>query len=95
MTDTRLTSSATRADGASPVLAVQNLSVSFRGRSGENQALKGISFAIYPGEIVAVVGESGSGKSVTSLAVMGLLASSGRIDRGSMQFRDRRGEVHA
>ena len=40
MTDTRLTSSATRADGASPVLAVQNLSVSFRGRSGENQALK-------------------------------------------------------
>ncbi|EPK6432563.1 ATP-binding cassette domain-containing protein, partial [Klebsiella pneumoniae] len=95
MTDTRLTSSATRTDGASPVLAVQNLSVSFRGRSGENQALKGISFAIYPGEIVAVVGESGSGKSVTSLAVMGLLASSGRIDRGSMQFRDRRGEVHA
>lgn len=95
MTDTRLTSSATRADGASPVLAVQNLSVSFRGRSGENQALKGISFAIYPGEIVAVVGESGSGKSVTSLAVMGLLESSGRIDRGSMQFRDRRGEVHA
>ncbi|KPU01862.1 hypothetical protein AN697_24835, partial [Enterobacter cloacae subsp. cloacae] len=78
------------------MLAVQNLSVSFRGRSGENQALKGISFAIYPGEIVAVVGESGSGKSVTSLAVMGLLASSsGRIDRGSMQFRDRRGEVHA
>lgn len=53
MTDTRLTSSATRTDGASPVLAVQNLSVSFRGRSGENQALKGISFAIYPGEIVA------------------------------------------
>ena len=43
MTDTRLTSSATGADGASPVLAVQNLSVSFRGRSGENQALKGIN----------------------------------------------------
>lgn len=51
MTDTRLTSSATRADGASPVLAVQNLSVSFRGRSGENQALKGISFAIYPAKL--------------------------------------------
>ena len=95
MTDTRLTSSANSAAGSSPVLDIRDLSVSFRGRSGENQALKGISFAINPGEIVAVVGESGSGKSVTSLAVMGLLANSGRIDRGSMQFRDRGGKVHA
>ena len=87
MTDTQRTSPATRAALPSPVLAIQDLSVSFHGRSGENQALKGISFAIHPGEIVAVVGESGSGKSVTSLAVMGLLANNGRIDRGSMQFR--------
>jgi len=80
---------------AEPVLAIQDLSVSFRGRSGEHQALKGISFALYPGEIVAVVGESGSGKSVTSLAVMGLLAASGRVDSGSMLFRDRQGTCHA
>ena len=95
MTDTQRTSPATRAASASPVLAIQDLSVSFHGRSGENQALKGISFAIHPGEIVAVVGESGSGKSVTSLAVMGLLANNGRVDRGSMQFCDRSGNVHA
>ena len=95
MTDTQRTSPATRAASPSPVLAIQDLNVSFHGRSGENQALKGISFAIHPGEIVAVVGESGSGKSVTSLAVMGLLAASGRIDGGSMQFRDRKGQLHA
>jgi len=94
MTDTLLTSNAASVAGSEPVLAIQDLSVSFRGRSGENQALKGISFNIHQGEIVAVVGESGSGKSVTSLAVMGLLAASGRIDRGSMQFRDRQGNAH-
>ena len=95
MTDTQRTSPASLAASPSPVLAIQDLSVSFHGRSGENQALKGISFAIHPGEIVAVVGESGSGKSVTSLAVMGLLANNGCIDRGSMQFCDRSGNVHA
>lgn len=94
MTDTLLTPNAASVAGSAPVLAIQDLSVSFRGRSGENQALKGISFNIHQGEIVAVVGESGSGKSVTSLAVMGLLAASGRIDRGSMQFRDRQGKAH-
>ncbi|PLR23645.1 glutathione ABC transporter ATP-binding protein GsiA [Pantoea endophytica] len=94
MTDTLLTSNAASVAGSEPVLAIQDLSVIFRGRSGENQALKGISFNIHQGEIVAVVGESGSGKSVTSLAVMGLLAASGRIDRGSMQFRDRQGNAH-
>lgn len=57
----------------SPVLRVEDLSVSFSGRSGKNLALKGVSFTLNKGEIVAVVGESGSGKSVTSLAVMGLL----------------------
>jgi len=48
MTDTQRTSPATRAALPSPVLAIQDLSVSFHGRSGENQALKGISFAIHP-----------------------------------------------
>ena len=96
MTDTTfLTAPASVADTRSaPVLAIQDLCVSFRGRSGVHQALKGISFAIHPGEIVAVVGESGSGKSVTSLAIMGLLAASARTERGSIFFRDRAGKEH-
>ncbi|MGP4131200.1 ABC transporter ATP-binding protein [Pantoea tagorei] len=95
MTDTsRLPDAASVADSArAPVLAIEHLSVSFRGRSGSHQALHDVSFAIQPGEIVAVVGESGSGKSVTSLAVMGLLAASARIDGGAIRFRDRTGET--
>lgn len=78
----------------SPVLRVEDLSVSFSGRSGKNLALKGVSFTLNKGEIVAVVGESGSGKSVTSLAVMGLLAPSATVERGTIHFSPRSGASH-
>ncbi|MEE3652189.1 MULTISPECIES: ABC transporter ATP-binding protein [unclassified Brenneria] len=77
-----------------PVLEINDLSVSFSGRSGKHLALKGISFTLNKGEVVAVVGESGSGKSVTSLAVMGLLADAARIERGSVRFTGRDGRQH-
>ncbi|WP_371327836.1 MULTISPECIES: ABC transporter ATP-binding protein [Dickeya] len=77
-----------------PVLEIDDLSVSFRGRSGSHLALNGVSFCINKGEVVAVVGESGSGKSVTSLTVMGLLADSARIERGAIRFTDNHGQCH-
>jgi len=85
---------ATGSGTPSPVLRVEDLSVSFSGRSGKNLALKGVSFTLNKGEIVAVVGESGSGKSVTSLAVMGLLAPSATIERGAIHFTPRSGASH-
>ncbi len=80
-----------------PLLDVRNLTVEFpQSRVGRASvpaqqsqavpvvaAVRDLSFAIAPGEVLGLVGESGSGKSVTSLAIMGLLpptaALSGRI----------------
>lgn len=79
----------------SPILQINDLSVTFSGRQGKTQALKGVSFSINKGEVVAVVGESGSGKSVTSLSVMGLLPDSAYINGGSVNFFGRDGTRHA
>jgi ABC-type dipeptide/oligopeptide/nickel transport system ATPase component len=55
------------------VLSIQNLFLRFRGYTGVNEVLHGISLNIGAGERVALVGESGSGKSVTARIVLGLL----------------------
>ena len=61
--------------GAEALLQVDDLSVRFRSDAGVVSALNGVTFAVRPGETVALVGESGSGKSVTSLAIMRLTPS--------------------
>ncbi|WAA09596.1 ABC transporter ATP-binding protein [Fervidibacillus albus] len=68
-----------------PLLQVKNLNTSFFTDDGELPAVEGISFELYPGEIVGIVGESGSGKSVTSLSIMRLLPSPpGKITAGEV-----------
>src|SRR5204862_6018763 len=48
-----------------------------------------ISYTVNRGEIVAVVGESGCGKSVSALAIMRLLAKTGRVTKGQILFEGR------
>ena len=57
----------------STLLNIKDLHLGFKGLSGLNKVLHGISLSIAQGERVALVGESGSGKSVTARIVLGLL----------------------
>lgn len=70
-----------------PILDIRNLSIDFQQEKDLIPAVQDISFHLMPGETVCVVGESGSGKSVTSLAIMGLLAPTARI-RGEIWFNN-------
>ncbi len=67
-------------------LQVRNLRISFRTVSGKLQAVRDISFDLHKGETLAIVGESGSGKSVTSKAILGILAGNSIIEGGEILY---------
>jgi len=67
-----------------PILEVRDLKTSFLTSSGEVHAVRGVSFQVEKGQTIGIVGESGSGKSVTSLSILKLLGSTGRIKSGSI-----------
>ncbi|WP_152360101.1 ABC transporter ATP-binding protein [Microlunatus speluncae] len=77
-----------RHDPNAPLLAVRDLKVSFPSEAGRVDAVRGVSFDLRRGQTLGIVGESGSGKSVTSLAIMGLLADSARPG-GSVKLNGR------
>ncbi|EUB99924.1 Nickel-transporting ATPase, Fe(3+)-transporting ATPase [Rhizobium sp. CF080] len=74
---------------AAPVLAVRNLTTSFRVNGGWKTVIRDISFDVAPRETVAIVGESGSGKSVTSLSIMRLLPPASSRIEGQVVLRGR------
>ena len=67
-------------------LEVKNLQISFRTQAGIVKAVRNISFDLYKGETLAIVGESGSGKSVTSKAIMGILAGNSIVEGGEIIY---------
>jgi len=68
------------------LLDVQNLCVIFETESGTAKAVDNLSFSLDRGKVLGIVGESGCGKSVTSLSVLRLIASPGKIVSGKVFF---------
>lgn len=71
------------------ILEVKNLKISFRTQGGTLKAVRDISFDLERGKTLAIVGESGSGKSVTSKAVLGILAGNSITEGGEIIYDGR------
>jgi peptide/nickel transport system ATP-binding protein len=69
-----------------PVLTVQNLTVSVATEAGLKPLVSNLSFTLRKGETLAIAGESGSGKSITSLAIMGLLPPNVGVSAGAVRL---------
>jgi peptide/nickel transport system ATP-binding protein len=73
----------------SPLLAVENLRVTFSTDQGRALAVDGVSFSLAAGETLCIVGESGCGKSVTALSIMGLIPRPPGETAGRVLFEGR------
>ena len=68
------------------LLKVNNLAISFYNKSGEVQAVRGITYTLHKGEVLGIVGESGSGKSVSSHGILRLTPDTGKVKSGEILF---------
>ena len=81
---------------ATPILEIENLSISFFARRFEIPAVMDFSCKVMPGEAMGIVGESGCGKSTVALGIMRDLSNIGRIVGGRIKFQGRdMGEMSA
>jgi peptide/nickel transport system ATP-binding protein len=68
------------------LIDVSDLHISYRVGGHLNPAVRGVSFALAPGETLAIVGESGSGKSTLANALLGLLPNNASLHKGQLRI---------
>lgn len=68
------------------LLEMKDLSISFYNKTGEIQAVRGISYTLHKGEVLGIVGESGSGKTVSSHGILRLTPDTGKVKQGEILF---------
>lgn len=69
-----------------PILQVRDLRVSFTADKQVYPVVRGLSYSLAPGKVLAVVGESGSGKTVHALSVLNLLPPAAHISGGEIIY---------
>ncbi|TML89830.1 MAG: ABC transporter ATP-binding protein [Actinobacteria bacterium] len=73
-----------------PLLSIRNLVVEFATEDGIVQAVDGVTYDVFPGEVLGIVGESGSGKSVSTMTLLGLIPQPpGKVVSGEAIFDGR------
>lgn len=76
-----------------PILQVKDLHVSFNTYAGEVKAVRGVSFELNKGEVLAIVGESGCGKSVTAQTIMRLIPTPPSVIKSGSVLFDEKTEI--
>ena len=69
-----------------PILKVRDLKTYFYMEEGVVKAVDGVSFELFPNEVLGIVGETGSGKSVTVKSIMRLIKPPGKIVGGEVLY---------
>ena len=73
---------------STPVIEVTDLWIEVKSNETWSPIVRGVSFAIRPGEVLGLVGESGAGKSTIGLAALGYLRSGARASSGAVRIGD-------
>ncbi len=72
---------------AGPILSVRDLTTVIRTEGIRFEVVRGVSFDLYPNEILGLVGESGCGKTMTALSLIGLIpAPAAQVTEGAVLF---------
>lgn len=73
------------------LLSVHDLAIEYDSRRGPVQAVRGVTFAVEPGETIAIIGESGSGKTTLAVGLIRLSPRNARVTRGEIAFESKTG----